>query len=203
MVLGITGGIASGKSTVTKVFAELGAIAISADAIAYELMQPGMPLTRQILYAFGSEYASPDDPSALDRRKLGRLVFRDQEARARLESLTHPAIMNELTHCVSNAHADNSDALVTAEIPLLFEANLVAFCDKTLVVACSIDTQRARLKLRNPDLSDQEARDRIDSQMPLSEKIVLADFVISSEQSHEAMRADVRRLFDSLTAGRV
>lgn len=201
-VLGITGGIASGKSTVTAMLGELGAATISADAIAHELTAPGAPLTAEIIESFGPEYASGDS-GALDRAKLASCIFADPEARRRLESITHPPIIAEQERRVTALKDSQSFKLIALEIPLLFEAGMAAHVDKVLVAYCARKTQLARLAERYPTLPQAELDARIDSQMPLTEKARLADYVVDTDQPLDDVRRQLSMLFDKLASGKV
>src|SRR5579862_6086702 len=131
-VLGVTGGIASGKSTVTSMLGDLGAATISADAIAHELTAPGAPLTAEVLKAFGNEYAVKGKKDTLDRAKLAAHIFADTDARKKLESITHPPIIAEQERRVAALKDSGSFRLIALEIPLLFEAGMAAHVDKVL-----------------------------------------------------------------------
>jgi dephospho-CoA kinase len=202
-VLGVTGGIASGKSTVTSILGDLGAATISADAIAHELTAPGAPLTLEVLKAFGEEYAAAGKTDTLDRGKLAAHVFADPEARKKLESITHPPIIAEQERRVAALKDAASFKLIALEIPLLFEAGMAAHVDKVLVAYCGRKTQIARLSERNPSLPMEEVEARIDSQMPLAEKARQADFMVDTDQSLDDVHRELSGLFDKLAAGKV
>lgn len=202
-VLGITGGVASGKSTVTAIMGELGAATISADSIAHELTAPGAPLALDVLKAFGAEYASAENPKAIDRAKLAAHIFADAEARRRLESITHPPIIAEQERRVSALKESRSFKLIALEIPLLFEAGMAAHVDKILVAYCARKTQLARLAERHPNLSPAEVEARVDAQTPLTEKARLADYVVDTDMPLDHVRRQLSLLFDKLTAGKV
>lgn len=202
-VLGVTGGIASGKSTVTSILGDLGAATISADAIAHELTAPGAPLTLEVLKAFGNEYAVAGKKDTLDRAKLAAHVFADPEARKKLESITHPPIIAEQERRVAGLREAASFRLIALEIPLLFEAGMAAHVDKVLVAYCGRKTQIARLQERNPSLPMEEVEARIDAQMPLAEKARQADFMVDTDQPLDEVHRQLAFLFDKLAAGKV
>ncbi len=196
-VLGITGGIATGKSTVTQMLADLGAPTVSADALAHDLLFPGTPTTRAVLDAF-PDCADPAYPpgQAIDRRALGNIVFADASARARLESLTHPAIIAALRRQISDWH-EAEGRCAAAEIPLLFEADLVSLPDRVIVVACGEAVQIARMRARI-GVSEEEARERLSAQWPLAQKIARADVVVTTDGDLEDTRRQVEALWKTL-----
>lgn len=202
-VLGVTGGLASGKSTVTAILGELGAATISSDAIAHELTAPGSPLTKEVLGAFGKDYAASGNSLAIDRTKLAAHIFADREARTRLESITHPPIIAEQERRVTALKDSQSFKLIALEIPLLFEAGMAAHVDKVLVAYCARKTQLARLAERHPNLTPAEVEARVDAQTPLTEKARLADYVVDTDMPVDHVRRQLSVLFDKLTAGKV
>ena len=197
-VLGITGGIATGKSTVTRMLAELGAPTISADVLARELLAPGTATTKAVLAAF-SDCADKADATGLtiDRRALSKMVFADEAARLRLESLTHPAIIAGLRAQVALWHKSGEAIAAAAEIPLLFEAGLEAVVDRIVVVACEEAIQLTRLQTRL-GVGEVEARRQLAAQWPLTEKIARADVVITTDGALEDTRHQVEALWEDL-----
>jgi len=194
-ILGITGGVATGKSTVTQMLSELGAPTISADAIARIQLAPGMETTRAVRDAF------PDcgDPAGqgIDRRALSKRIFADPVQRTRLEALTHPAIITALITRISEWRTAGSGVAAAAEIPLLFEANLESLVDCVVVVVCTEVTQVARLQERQ-GMTEAEARRQIAAQWPLPSKIDRADVVITTDKDLDDTRRQVQALWDSL-----
>ncbi|MBV9849788.1 MAG: dephospho-CoA kinase [Armatimonadetes bacterium] len=199
LVLGITGGVATGKSTVTRMFADLGAPAISADALAHDLLAPGADTTRAVLAAF-PDCALPGDDPAINRPALGRRIFADPDARRRLESLTHPAIIAALTAQVAEWHHQSGTGLAAAEIPLLFEAGLEALTDHIVVVSCAAETQVARLRERLGG-DETEARRVAAAQWPLAQKVARAHTVITTDVGLEDTRRQVMALWEALRKG--
>lgn len=197
-ILGITGGIATGKSTVTQMLAELGAPAVSADALARELLKPRTETSRAVLTAF-PDCADPADPSGqtIDRRALGRRIFADEPARARLQALTHPAIIAALQAQIAAWRQSDPVVAAAAEVPLLFEAGLEALVDCILVVTCAEETQITRLCTRL-GIGELEARRQIAAQWPLAEKITRADVVINTDGTLEDTKRQVEVLWASL-----
>jgi len=197
-ILGITGGIATGKSTVTRMLADLGAPTVSADALAHDLLAPGTAATQSVLAAFPA-CADPADGAGMtiDRRVLGRLIFADEAARARLEALTHPAIIAALREQIAAWRASNEAPAAAAEIPLLFEAALETMADVVVVVACEEPLQIARLRARLP-IDEAQARQLIAVQWPLADKVARADAVITTDATPEDARRQVEALWKTL-----
>ena len=201
-VVGLTGGIGSGKSTVAGMLEKLGTTLIDVDAIVHELQQPGAPLLEEIAAAFGPEVI--DAHGALEREALGAIVFRDPEARQTLNRIVHPKLGAEVTSHM--AHARQAGVpLVVLDIPLLFEgrrtgsrgASAMHF-DATVVVWVPRQTQIERQLLRERYDRD-EAERRVDAQMPLDEKRALVDFVIDNSGSLANTEQQVRQLYSQLT----
>lgn len=202
VVVGLTGGIGCGKSTVARMFEALGATVIDADAIVHELQAPGMPLVAEIAEAFGADVL--DATGALDRKALGAIVFRDAEARRRLNALVHPEVGAEFARRIAAAIAADAPLLVL-DIPLLFEgrragsqgASALRF-DATVLVACSEETQIVRQQRRD-GASREEALARIRAQMPLDEKRALADYVIENDGTLADTERQVREVVRALS----
>jgi dephospho-CoA kinase len=173
----MTGGIASGKSTVAKRMRTLGAVVIDADQIARDVVQPGQPALVQIAEQFG-EHLLLDDGS-LNRSALGALVFQDEHQRATLESILHPRIASASMMQIVRAQAESAEPIVY-DAALLVENGRHRDFAALIVVACSPETQRERLMLRDR-LSHREAQQRLDSQLPLEDKVALADYVIDND----------------------
>jgi dephospho-CoA kinase len=190
MKIGLTGGIASGKSTVSKWLIDHGYPVIDADEISRQVVEPGEPALEQIAAQFGSQMIRPT--GELDRRKLGTLVFQNSEKRALLDSLLHPLIRRQMLETLDRLERGGA-RVVFLDIPLLFENGLDAWADKTIVVSVTEDNQLKRLMARNSLTADQ-ARARIASQMPLSEKVNRADAVIDNNGSIEDTEAQLNAL---------
>ena len=195
-VLGITGGIATGKSTVTRMLADLGAPTISADTLARDLLAPGTASTRAVLAAFPA-CADPGDSQAIDRRALGRFVFADPLARAQLEALTHPAIIAALLAQITAWRHSSAVRAAAAEIPLLFEAGLDTHVDLIVVVTCIEALQITRLQARL-GIDETEARYQLAAQWPLAEKAARAGILITTDSSIEATQKQVEALWNTL-----
>ncbi|MBN2644850.1 MAG: dephospho-CoA kinase [Desulfuromonadaceae bacterium] len=188
MILGVTGGIASGKSTVTKLLAQQGAEVVSADQLSRELVEPGSAVLAQLVACFGEGIL--DGEGRLNRAALGARVFADAVARKQLEAIMHPAIAvlsRQRLH-----EAQQRAALVVYEAPLLYEAHAEDRVDRVLTVTVDPAVQLARLLARDR-CSEQEARNRIGAQMPQEEKARRADYVLDNS-------SDLMRLKDRVDA---
>ncbi len=201
-LLGLSGGIGSGKSTVDSLLEALGAVVIDADTIVHELQAPGTPLLAEIVEAFGSAVLTTD--GSLDRKALGAIVFGDPESRTRLGQLVHPRVGREMFLRAEAARAAARD-LVILDIPLLFEGRAAGTgtaaqmgYDSTLLVWVPVETQLERTVARD-GCSRAEAQARIDAQLPIDEKKALADRVIDNSGTREQTRAQVERIHAELT----
>ena len=197
LLVGLTGGIASGKSAVSRQLAELGAHVIDADVLAREVAAPGEPAWQAIVETFGRDVLRPDD--TLDRARLGAIVFADPAARSRLEAITHPAIQARRQAALAALAADGFEGLVVQDVALLIEVGAAAHVDRLVVVYATPEAQLARL-MRRDGLEPPEAERRIASQMPLAEKVRLAHYVIDNSDSPEETEAQVRAVHAALLA---
>lgn len=193
-IVGLTGGIATGKSTVTAMFRDLGAVVIDADVVAREVVEPGMPALAEIRENFGDEVVRDD--GSLDRAALGQIVFNDDAARRTLNAITHPRIAMRMMELANAAHAQGHDWVIY-DAALLIENKIHEMLPATIVVACSPATQLERLKARD-DFDEDDARARINAQLPISEKTGLADWVIDNEGSLGETRQQVEDVFRQL-----
>jgi dephospho-CoA kinase len=203
-ILGLSGGIATGKSIVAGFFSALGASVIDADAIVHELQAPGTPVLDEIAEAFGSDLI--DAEGGLDRNALGAIVFSDPTARRRLEQIVHPKVIATMAERVASAQATNTP-LIVLDIPLLFERSesssnqgpTTSF-DATVLVYAPENLQLERLM--NRDGCDREAAlQRIRAQLPIESKKDMADIVIDNSGSLEETQNQTRMLFERFTAG--
>jgi dephospho-CoA kinase len=176
LVVGLTGGIASGKSTVSNMFKEMGMTVIDADVESRLAVQYDEPAYKQIVGNFGEEILLPD--GEIDRQKLGSIIFHDEQKRKLLNEIVHPEVRRRMNDKKALA-LKNDEKIVILDIPLLFESNLTNMVDQTLLVYVDRNIQLTRLMERN-HLSKEEAEARIQSQMPLTEKIKLADKMINN-----------------------
>lgn len=198
IILGITGGIATGKSTVTQMFADLGAPTESADAIARELLVPGSAVTQTVADAFPSCVRQGVAGATIDRSALARLIFSDAAAREKLDGIMHPPIIAELGRRIDEYRRRPAPPVAAAvEIPLLFEAKLEGFVDKIVVVAAIERNQIERMAGR-PGCDPQEAERRIAVQLPLSVKVAGADYVVETDTDLEQTRNQVASVWQFL-----
>ncbi len=199
-LIGLTGGIATGKSAVTRLLAARGAVTFSADEAARAVLVSKGPALRRIAAEFGPEMLT--SLGDLDRGRMGRLVFADSEARRRLERILHPLIRSLLRAQIEAARSDlASEALLVVEIPLLYEGGLETWFDEVVVVAASEAKQRERLRQRN-GLDPAEIDRRLAAQWPLDRKIARADHVLVNDGSLPQLDAAVETLWQSLNRGR-
>jgi dephospho-CoA kinase len=187
--IGLTGGIASGKSTVADLFAELGAAVIDTDVIAREVVAPGTPALNEIADEFGTGVIGAD--GALNRAALRSIVFSDHAARKRLEAITHPRIGEETRR--QSAYADGKYQLIV--VPLLVNSALRGFVDRILVVDCEEDTQIRRLVARDGG-SEAEARRILEAQASRTERLAIADDVIRNDGDVSELRQQVAALHE-------
>ena len=189
MRIGLTGGIASGKSTVAELFAGLGVPVIDTDIIAREVVLPGQPALAEIRNAFGDAVF---EDGVLDRAAMRQQIFADNDARRRLEAILHPRIQQET---IKQAHASGGDYQLIV-VPLLTESPLRDYVDRILVVDCDEDTQIERLLARDAETEDQ-ARRILATQASRDERLAIADDVIHNDTSIEATSSQVSALHDT------
>jgi dephospho-CoA kinase len=202
-IIGLTGGIGSGKSTVAHMFEALGATVVDADAIVHQLQAPNAPLLGELAAAFGSEIIRDD--GSLDREALGEIVFSDETRRLELNRIVHPAVGVEFQRRVAAAIAEEVPVVVL-DIPLLFEgrksgkgtAALMDF-DAIVVVWVPEQVQLERTMARD-DCSEETARQRMEAQLPLDEKREEADHVIENDGPLSATEAQVRAVYEAIRA---
>jgi dephospho-CoA kinase len=193
VMIGLTGGIATGKTHVAHRLRAAGVPIVDADVIARELVQPGQPLLHVVRERFGDGILTP--AGGLDRPRLADLVFRDPAARHDLEAILHPAIRRSITEFFRAL--PGSTAFAVADIPLLFETGREKEFDKVVVVACEPETQIARVIARD-GLSRADAERRLTAQLPIADKVRRADYVIRTDGDHAATNKEVDRLLDQL-----
>jgi dephospho-CoA kinase len=180
--VGLTGGIASGKSIVCDIFSRLGARVLDADILAREAVKPGRPAWIHLRETFGPEFFHPD--GSLDRRSLRRLVFRDPEKRRQLNEIVHPDVMRAVREWLEAMGRREPHAVFLVDIPLLVEVGAVKGFDRVVLVFAKEEIQLARLMKRD-GLSLEEAREALEAQMPLREKLAFADYVIDNNGNLE------------------
>jgi len=197
LLVGLTGSIATGKSTVSRMFAHLGARVLDADLLAREVVMPGQPAYLKIVEEFGHQVVQED--GALDRKALGAIVFADPAKRKRLEEITHPAIGLRQHRILSALEEEAFEGIVIWDVALLFESGGVAKMDRVVVAYADPETELARLIARD-GLPEADARARIASQMPIAEKAKLAHYVIDNSGDRAATEGQVRTVYGALLA---
>lgn len=195
MLIGLTGGIASGKSTVSALFVKHGALLVDADQVAREVVEPGEPALLQIKEQFGEGVLQPD--GSLNRQALGTLVFAKPDKLKQLESITHPAIRARMLEKIEQYKAKQPDALIVADIPLLYETKQTHLYEGIAVVYVPRAIQIARLMERN-SLSEAEATARVELQMDIEEKRKLADWIIDNSSTVQHTEQQVIELIARL-----
>jgi len=195
ILVGLTGGLATGKSAVARLFQDCGAVVLDADVLARQLVEPGKPAWRDIVRAFGKQVLSPD--RSLDRHALAKIVFRNRAKLKKLNAIVHPRVAREQTRLTREIARKDPDAVILYDAPVLIEAGAHKRMDKIVVVSADQETQIKRLRNRN-HLSRTEALRRIQSQLPLAQKVKLADYVIDGTLSFEQTKNEVQRIYDEL-----
>jgi len=175
-MIGLTGGIASGKSTVSNMLKNRGFTILDADIAARVVVEPGQKAYEQIIETFGSDILNDDE--TINRSKLGSIIFNDEEKRKTLNSIVHPAVRECLNDWKMKALEDFKNTIIY-DIPLLYESNLTYLVEKVIVVFVDPEVQKKRLLNRN-GLTEDEAKARISSQLPLQEKVNQADAIINN-----------------------
>lgn len=195
LIVGLTGGVASGKTAASQFLKEEGAYIIDADQIARELVQPHKPAWNELIRAFGKEILQED--GSIHRKKLAEKVFADPKQRKRLNQILHPRIKEEMGRRTKEIGQKDPKAIVVIDAPLLVELGDHQEMDKLIVVTSTQTQQIERLKDRE-GIGPEEAQKILSSQMPLGEKVKLADFVIGNEGSLEETKKRVREVFKEL-----
>ena len=194
-IIGLTGGIASGKSTVSRILKDLGAIIIDADETAHSVVEPNKPAWRDIISSFGQEILHPD--MTINRERLGEIVFLDPEQLDLLNHITHPRIMESLKDDFQRIKSSSPEAIVVLEVPLLYETFMERMCDEVWVVWVDRETQIKRLMGRN-NYSEEEAIRRIESQISLDEKARRANVVIDNRGTVEETISSATKYFNAI-----
>ena len=190
MILGLTGGIASGKSTVSAFFSQWGDRVLDGDKLAREALEPGTACYTDTVAAFGPKILNPD--GTVNRKALGKLVFASEADRRTLNGIVHPYVLSRLQELSQGA-----GGLVVWDVPLLFETGWDAFVDKTLVVTAG-EARRIRRIRERDGVSHEQARLRIKAQLPEKEKVRRADYVIHNDGTLEELEKQARKVYDTL-----
>jgi dephospho-CoA kinase len=193
MIIGLTGGIATGKSESAKYLQELGAYCIDADLISKELTKKGLPALNELVKEFGKSILLPN--GTLNRKKLNNIVFSDKISKLKVEKVLHNYIISHINEIIFK-EKDEQNIVINA--PLLFEVGLDRICDKVVVVWVPYSIQAARLAHRDR-LSKQEVKKRMQSQMPIEKKMKLADFVVDNSGTKQSLKRNIITLYKLLT----
>ena len=197
IIVGLTGSVGTGKSTVTNFFRELGAYIVDWDELARDVIRPHLRAWEKIVEYFGKDFLNED--LTVNRQKLAEMVFSDKEKVAKLNQIVHPEVFKEDERITNEIKSLDPDSLVIKDIPLLFELTRPIFVDKIVVVSASEQTQLRRLEEKG--MSREDARSRIKSQLPLEEKIKSADFVINNDGPLEETKKQVEEIYSLLRKG--
>jgi dephospho-CoA kinase len=196
-IVGLTGGVGTGKSTVAGFFKELGAFVVDFDELAREAIHPRTKAWKRIVEYFGNEILNDD--LTINRQKLAETVFADSKELTKLNRIVHPEVFKEDERITNQVRKLDPGALIIKEIPLLFEVGLRVDLDKVVVVSATSQSQLTRLERKG--MSRKDAENRIKSQLPLEEKMESADFVINNDGSLEETKRQVEEIY-SLLKGR-
>lgn len=197
LLVGLTGGIGSGKSEVARRLAALGAVLIDADVLARDVVAVGTPGLAEVMAAFGPAVVGAD--GSLDRDALAARVFGDPEALAQLNAIVHPLVGARTAELVAAAVQADPNAIVVNDVPLLVEAGLASRYGAVVVVAATPETQLRRL-VEQRGMSEADARARIAAQAPLEDKLAVADYVVRNDGDLDALDTQVRELWQALVA---
>ena len=193
--VGLTGGIACGKSTVAQMFIDLGGHLIDFDLLAHEVQEPGRPAWHDVVVAFGRDILRPD--ATIDREKLGAVVFNHPEKMKTLNEIVHPRVYEEWHRRLERLRRLDPHAIVFSDVPLLFEGGKQILFDLTVLVMIAPEAQIDRLMCRN-SLCREDAKLRLACQMPISEKIPLADIVVDNSGAVDETRKQVAEVWHKL-----
>ena len=195
VLLGVTGGIASGKTTVARMLEHLGARLIDFDLLSRVVVEPGKPAWRDIIAYFGEQVLLRD--KTLDRKRMAELVFRDSEKRKKLESFVHPRIFEEFRRMIKEYDPEDADIIIQVVVPLLFEGKLQHLFNKILLVYIPEEMQIARVMKRDR-ISREMALNMLRSQFRLEEKRSYADFIVDNSGSIEETKRQVEEVWEKL-----
>ena len=193
-IIGLTGGIGTGKSEAAKFLASLGAVHLDADAISHELTEPGGEALEPIRAEFGEDVFRED--GTLDRRALANITFSDPARKRALEAILHPRIQRDIMRGIDRA-AEEGAKVVILDVPLLFETGMDALCDETWVLSADPETQVARVMMRDR-VEREQVEACIQSQMPAEEKEKLATQVIPTERPMEKTQAELASMYQQV-----
>ena len=193
--VGVTGGIGTGKSTVGRMFADLGCRVIESDMITRSLFEPGQAVNRAVAAAFGPAVVSAD--GSINRAVLAELVFQDAALRQKLNSIVHPTILQRQVEFLESVAAQDPHAIAVVVAALMVEVGTYKNYDKLIVVTCSPEIQRRRIKERSA-LTDEQMESRIAAQLPMEQKVKHAHFVVDNSSDLESTRRQVETIYGEL-----
>ncbi len=196
LLVGLTGGFGSGKSTVAKILADIGLRVVSADGLAREVCEPGKPAFREIVEAFGNEVVAEN--GSLDRRRLGDIVFADSALLNELNSIVHPRVIAREQELLKQIEESDPEAIVVLDVPLLIEVERHHLVDFLVVVDAQTEQRFERLKKKFGGLDRAAVEARMNHQIPLEEKVKMADFVVDNSGTPELTRRETEKLFGLL-----
>lgn len=195
LLVGLTGGMGSGKSLAASYFKALGAQMIDADRISRELVAPGKPAWKEIIEEFGSNVLNPDQ--TLNRKQIAAIVFNDESKRKKLEDIIHPRVIVEERRLYEKYRQKNSRVLAVIDAALLIESGNYKNVDKVVVVQCGKEEQIRRVMERD-GTARSEVENRLHSQMPLEEKVVFGDYILRNDDTRESLKSQVGELYRNL-----
>ena len=195
LLVGLTGGMGSGKSLAASYFKALGAQMIDADRISRELVAPGKPAWKEIIEEFGSNVLNPDQ--TLNRKQIAAIVFNDESKRKKLEDIIHPRVIVEERRLYEKYRQKNSRVLAVIDAALLIESGNYKNVDKVIVVQCGKEEQIRRVMERD-GTARSEVENRLNSQMPLEEKVVFGDYILRNDDTRESLKSQVGELYRNL-----
>ena len=195
LIAGLTGGIATGKSTVSEMFRKLGAHVIDFDVLSRVVVEPDMPAWQDIVQFFGESVLSAD--RTLDRARLGDIVFDDEEKRKQLQGFIYPRLFEEYSRRIRDIEEKDSSAIVIADVPLLIEIRLQTMFEKIILVYAPEEQQLQRL-IERDGFSNEDARKRLEAQMSIEEKLQYADYVVHNTGSLESTEAEAQDIYREL-----
>ena len=198
IVIGLTGGIGTGKSTVARMFERLGAAVLDADRLAHRVMEPKRLAWRRIVETFGEGVLNDDE--TINRRVLAERVFQDEDARRRLEAIVHPPVLRAMAQSIARQARGRKTKAVVLDVPLLLEANAGRLADVVVVVTAPPEAQQERLRARG--LSEDEIARRAAAQWDLSAKVAMADFVVDNSDGLDKTRRQVTQVWSKLQKAR-
>ncbi len=195
IVIGVTGGVGTGKSTVARMFQQLGAVVLDADRLAHHVMEPKRLAWRRIVKAFGEEILNEDH--TINRKRLAGVVFANEARRTQLERIVHPVVLRELKRRLHRVRRSRRIPAVVLDVPLLLEAGAQDMADALVVVTAPPEAQRQRLRKQH-GWSEEETDARIAAQWDLSAKAALADYVVDNARGVDATRTQVKHIWNQL-----